>query len=168
LTKVIGIAGTTITFDKAATVDGSAAVVVFQPENPSGRWYMYTEPADCLRVLSVYSLFPDFRGMSSVLGSQRNPYPWRHEKGYIFCDLDPNSNPYIEYIQWITDPFQWDSLFADALAMRLASKLAMSVTKDLNKKKDAESDYLGLITRAKIENLLDEEQEEENSFWTDR
>lgn len=168
LSKVIAASAGTLTLDQVPTVAGTAITVALQPENTVGRWYMYNEPVDCLRVLGVYSLYPDARQLPWD-GLRNKPYPFHHEKGYIYTDLDTASNPYVEFIQRITDPTEWDVLFADALAIRLASKLALYGTKSLPNKANLESDYLALITRARVENLLDEEEEEEgNPFWTDR
>lgn len=75
---------------------------------PVSEWtYGYTLPADCLRVVRL-GLYDDIR--------------WKIEGRNLVTN---ESSASILYIARIEDPNAWDTLFYQALATRLASKLAM-------------------------------------------
>lgn len=59
--------------------------------------------------------------------------------------------------------------FAEALILRLASKMAMAVTHDLNKKKDVFTEYAGVVQRAQGNNNIERVNDEMGTpWWTDR
>lgn len=81
----------------------------------------YPIPADCLRVLEV-----------------QDDDAWKREAGNILSDVgDPI---YIRYIARITDPAQFDALFVEALASKLAYEMAEHLTQSATKKKLAAAD----------------------------
>lgn len=71
--------------------------------------YAYQIPADCLRLLEVYE-DRDFK-----LASRRI--------------LSDNSTCTVKYVKDVTDTTEWDSLFVDVMAQRLAAEMAYALTK---------------------------------------
>ena len=75
--------------------------------------FTYNLPADALRALRI--------GSTDVV-------PWKLERRKIHTD---ESVVTLTYIARIEDPVQWDTLFYNAFATRLASKLAVSIAHDI-------------------------------------
>lgn len=90
-------------------------------DEPNHEWdYKFALPTDCLKVI---------RCDLDDLGGEIVPaYPYSStdayaiEGRYLLANSDDVS---IEYVAQITDPTQFDSLFVDCLAQRLAAELAM-------------------------------------------
>lgn len=76
--------------------------------------YQYILPSDCLRVLDT----PDDDSLD-----------WVVEGGKILTDQDTELP--IRYIYRNEDPSSWDSMFAEALAWRLAADMSYSITQSL-------------------------------------
>ena len=160
----------TVTLSTATTGAGSGVAMCFQAQNNVGYWYMYNEPADAIRDTDVYVILPSFVYLWPWKVVHQDSFPSRHEGQYIYTDLDPNNgNPYVAYISEVTDYTLYDQLFADALTMRLASKLCMYVTGGEQFKMLIDQEYQNLITRAQIYNLAEMDMDMEgNTWWTDR
>jgi hypothetical protein len=168
-TFITAVNGNTLTLSKATTAAGTAMSVCFQPINALGSWYIYNSPADALRDTEVYVLLPNCISLWPFRGLISNNYPSRHEGGYIYTNLDPAQGAYGAYIAQVTDPALFDPLFADAFAMRLATKIALYVTGGDKLTDRFAQEYSGLIERARRYNLMEIDIEEEGSpFWTDR
>jgi len=80
--------------------------------------YMSTLPSDCLRVLEVPS-HPDL--------------PWkRYQTNYLLCDVDTSNSTgnelWIKYIIDNTAASVYDPNFIEVLSVRLAKKLAVSIS----------------------------------------
>jgi len=75
--------------------------------------YSYPLPADCLRLLSVY----DSSGQPIHANGS-----WTLEDGGIQTSI--TAPIYIKYIQQVTNPTKFDSLFDEALIARLAATIA--------------------------------------------
>lgn len=71
--------------------------------------YSYSLPSDCLRVLDV----------------EEWETPFRIESGVIVTDAETVK---LKYIKQVTDPNEFDSLIIQALALKLASEIAESLT----------------------------------------
>ena len=143
--------------------------------NNTGFWYVYDAPGDLLSPLMLYSVLPQFVTTYPFKHVHISPAPFVFEKGYFYTDLDnTNDNPYLKYVQQLPLGTSWaEPLFADALALRLASKLVTAVTKDVKQQiaQQLQREYAAVITRAKQKNALDIEDdlaESGNDFWTSR
>lgn len=78
--------------------------------------YAFEEPEDALRVLPLTE--------NGEVGGV--PISWKQEGGLILTDY---ASPHlIRYIGNLTDPADWNVLFVEALAARLAMKIAMPLT----------------------------------------
>ena len=91
-----------------ATKRVALAVSTTTPE--SGYDYQFALPADCLRVLDA-----DTTGTHYVT-----------EYGYLLANVDEIT---IRYITRVTEPGRFSPTFGEALACRIASKLAMPILK---------------------------------------
>lgn len=92
--------------------------------------HRHTLPNKCLKVIrteweaggasssSVY-------GFPGVHGYDAEAAPYRIEGRYLLCNSEVAR---IEYIEKVTDPNQFDVLFVDVLAQRLAAELAVAFT----------------------------------------
>lgn len=87
-------------------------------------------PADCLRVLSVDT-----------------DLAWKVESRKILTDAGSPLN--IIYIKSVTDPSEFDGLFIEALASRLAVELAEPLTQSNTKKEAAWREYVEAKSMAK-------------------
>lgn len=115
---------------------------------PSGEDFdrQFTLPTDCLRVLMPADLYLD----------------WTIEGRKI---LTNDAAPvYLRYISRVEDPSQFDVLFIEALASRLAHELCEQITQSNSKKESARQDYKDAIREARrvnaIEKIADEAPED--------
>jgi len=90
---------------KRASVNASATAPVY------GYSLAYLQPTDCLRVVSVNDLDPEF-------DPDLDPSIWDIEGENIVTDLA--APLMIKYIKRVEDPNEFDAAFADALAAYLA------------------------------------------------
>jgi hypothetical protein len=131
--------------------------------NLTGFWYVYNVPDDCLRVIFLYQILPQFITTYPTKIIHVSLFPFTHENDLLFTDADSaNANPYIKYIRQLPLGTAWsEPLFVDALAMRIASKIAAQVTNDPNHpaKTGFQQEYMALIQRAKANNALDLEDD---------
>ncbi len=170
ISKVVS-ASSTVTLTLSNTTTGAGAqTLVFQPLNAVGTWYMYNEPADSLRDTDLFVILPNFVYLWPFKVVHQNSFPSRREGGYIYTDLDPGSgNVYGAYIAQITDPSLFDSMFTEALIMRLASELCIPITQGDKLIPVLMGEYTSLVARAQTYNLAEMEMEPEGDpFWTDR
>ena len=79
-----------------------------------GMAFAYQLPTDCLRVFEVNGYNP---------GRRRRP--WDIEGQLLVTNAE---SAWVRYIARVTDCNQFDALFVDALAVKLASKIAMPIT----------------------------------------
>lgn len=85
---------------------------------PFGWAFQYALPTDCLRVLEM-----------NAFDLAQRPGTWEIEGRWVMTDEETCD---IKYIRRITDCNQFDSLFADGLALKLAAKIAMPLNGSLN------------------------------------
>lgn len=100
-------------------------------------------PADCLRVLQVGEYFPgpslsDYRSSSEAM--------WQIEGRKILTDMPAPLA--IRYVARIEDTGQWDALFVEAFACRLAVELCERLTQSGGKKQIAWDEYREAIRLA--------------------
>lgn len=95
---------------------------------PVSEWdYEFQLPADCIRVMSANACW--WWGSEGV---------WVVEGGKL---LTHSSGASIKYIHRITDAVKFTPLFCEALAVKLASKLAMPLTGDKGLKQEMMVEY---------------------------
>lgn len=108
------------------------AVLASSTEAPAwGFTYKFALPADNLRLLEI-------RDMSTA--------DYQLESGHILANDDAL---YVRYIRRVTDPNEYDSLFVDTAAVRLAFELCEALTQSNTKKSELFSEYEDSLTRAK-------------------
>jgi hypothetical protein len=136
--------------------------------------YAYQKPFDCLRIISVGDFAPGAGGLEVYRGGQ-DEVQYRLEGPYILYGrylpqiaAAPPANPptpvplRLRYTAQITDSTQFDAGFVDALAMRLAWKLAEELTQSAQKKKDAAEAYEESIVMALRSNSIETPPEQLN------
>jgi hypothetical protein len=104
------------------------------PSSTDPSWgfdYQHPLPADFLRLLEVRDL---------------STGEYQVENGNILTDEDVL---YIRYIREVTDPNEYDALFVDAVAARLAYELAEALTQSNTKRDAAWQEYQDGLLRAK-------------------
>lgn len=82
--------------------------------------YQHALPSDCLKV--VRTDLDDVSGGIEYGYPYSTGAPYRIEGRFLLCDEATVS---IEYVSRVTDTAQFDALFVDCLAQRLAAELAM-------------------------------------------
>jgi hypothetical protein len=89
--------------------------------------YAFAMPTDCLKIVRTSW---EANGWSNKDDATREFWaqpsiPYRIEGGFLLCNDD---TAIIEYVAKITDPAQYDAMFVDVLAQRLAAEIAMNLT----------------------------------------
>ena len=101
----------------------------------------YTLPAGFLRLIE-----PDD-------SANYNTLDWRIEGGKIVTDFTAPLE--IRYIARVEDPTQFDALFVDALACRMALQMCEKITQSVSKKADVRSEYKDTIAEARRTNAIE-------------
>lgn len=96
-----------------------------------GFTYQFPKPADCLRVVEIRDL---------------SAGEYQIESNQILADEDVL---YIRYIRKVSDPNEFDSLFVDSAATRMAAELCEALTQSSTKRESLFSEYDDSLTRAK-------------------
>lgn len=112
-----------------ATLSPNATVPAFDFD------FTYDIPDDCLRLL-----VPD-----------DDKIIWIQEGTSILCN-EPTLN--MRYIFRNTDESTWDARFAEALAWRLCTELALSLTQSIPMKQEAEKSYMAALAQARSMNAV--------------
>jgi len=102
--------------------------------------YVYTYPANCLRLLRVFNLGDD-------INTPKEPYRVISDgvNSYI-CSQQPNAC--VEYIIDIQDPNQFDAAFVEAFALKLALKIVTPLAVNLQRKQDISIDFKNAMAAA--------------------
>jgi len=74
----------------------------------------------------------------------------------------------IEYLHQILDPDEFDPTFTDALVLRIASKIAMIMTKDRMIVQKIESEFSAVMQNARNVASQERQVDEHGDWWTDR
>jgi hypothetical protein len=77
----------------------------------------------------------------------------------ILCDLPPSSPVYLFYIQCVTNTALFDSMFSDALALYLASRVGGPLRADLNRVKMAAAGAEGMRLQALAQTMNEAQQD---------
>lgn len=104
------------------------------PETSTPAWgftYQHPLPTDCLKLLEVKDL---------------SSGEYQVEDNRVLADSD---TLYIRYIQQVTDPNTYDSLFINAVAARLAFELSEKLTQSNTKREMLWQEYLSALASAR-------------------
>jgi hypothetical protein len=115
-----------------------------EPEAPTSDEYSYAfaVPEDALRVLPLTDT-------GEVSGMR---IPFKQEAGLILTNY--TAPRLVRYIGNMTDPADWDPLFVEAFAARLAMKIAMPLTNKTNVLQGAQVVYNEAISEARRINSI--------------
>jgi hypothetical protein len=103
------------------------------PSLPSGYWghaYAHTLPSDCLRILCIES---------------EDQAPWVVEGGKVFSDITPLN---LRYIRKETDTTKFSKGFEEALAAKLAHRLAYALTQSATAAESVRTQAEELLSKA--------------------
>lgn len=134
---------------------------VFTPKGPYT--YAYTVPASPV-ILKILDIGGNPENLYEAVGSGANRR--------VLCNIITTSGTpnklTIQYVEQIVDPAAWDSLFKDALALRLASKLAIPLTKRADLAQFLQGEFAAIFTLAKQASSKERQVDEEEQKWVDR
>ncbi len=161
--------GTHLVISAAATANGSGQIV-FQIDNETGYLFAYEAPSDMLFLIDLYAVYPAAAMLWPFQYRHTLNYPFKYQNGYIFTDIDTSSgNPIADYL---AEPSNTTGStpnlaadFTEALIMRLAGKLALPVTQDLNIKKDVNGEYAAVQVRARGTNAVERKNRKKAEGW---
>ena len=103
----------------------------------------YQIPADCLRILMVNDVYGG-PNMSDYRNSPTADYSLEGNK--ILTDFGAPLK--LRYISRVQDTTQWDSMFVEAMACRLAMEMAEDLTQSNTKRELAQAEYMAMLRSA--------------------
>lgn len=113
-----------------------------------GFTYQFPLPSDCLRLLEVRDL---------------STGEYQVEANQILAD---ESALYVRYIRQVTDPNEYDALFVDTVATRLAFELCEALTQSNTKKEMLWQEYEDSLNRARrVDGQENPPQQYEEDDW---
>jgi hypothetical protein len=136
----------------AITRDSLAALV----DAPAwGFAYQYQLPTGCLRLVQVGEHYyvhnlSDYRTMPEA--------PFQVERGSTGTSVimtDFSAPLKIRYVQRVEDTAQWDALFVEAFASRLAYEACEAITQSSTKKGEVWEDYKQALREAKLVDAIE-------------
>lgn len=74
----------------------------------------------------------------------------------------------VMYVDQIIDPAKFDSMFSHALSLRIASKIALDLTKDPRVVQMMQQEFSAIFQSAKISSSEERELQAPDPWWTDR
>lgn len=120
-------------------------------ESPEfGYAYQYQLPDDFLRLDMIGDIFPSVP-MDNYISTETEDYAI--EGNLILTDLTAPLK--IRYGARILDPEQWDALFIEALACRIAAEICEDLTQSSGKRQQAWNEYTAALKAAKRVNALE-------------
>lgn len=130
--------------------------------------YAYLYPSDCLKVVKLYSESDTVSAQNykktAISGAEG-------ADDYIVLACNTNG-AIIDYIADIDKPALFDSMFIDALALRLAAELAKPLTGDNSKRQAMLQEYFLALDAAKVDDAKESKPinntAAENPFWNVR
>ncbi len=138
----------------------SSASLVTKPE--FGYEHEYPVPSDCLRILMVNDTYP-----GPSLEDYRNQNVARYvvEGNKILADFAPPLK--LRYIRRVIDTTEWDSMFVEAFACRLAMEMCEDLTQSNTKRELAQAEYMSALRGAIRASALEQPpQAMPDTSWT--
>jgi len=91
----------------------------------------------------------------------------------ILCNIaqmDDDGNQYLEmkYVERVLNPAKFDSMFEHALALRIASKVAIDLTKNAMVVQMMQQEFSAIFQAAKISSNEEKQIDSPDPWWTDR
>lgn len=120
-----------------------------------GFTYQYQLPSDCIRLLQVgeYYVIP---GLSDYRSMPELPYQVESSSdGTKVIVTDYTAPLKIRYVKRVEDTQQFDALFVEALASRLAYECCEAITQSSTKKGEAWEDYKVALREAKLADAIE-------------
>ena len=74
----------------------------------------------------------------------------------------------LKYVEQVIDPAKFDSMFSHALALRIASKIAIDITKDPRISQMMQQEFSSIFQAAKISSSEEKQLDAPDPWWTDR
>lgn len=74
----------------------------------------------------------------------------------------------MRYTRTVVDPSKFDSLFVDALVLRIASKICILMTRDYSLKNAIDNEFNSILKSAKNTASEERQLDEPDDWWTDR
>jgi hypothetical protein len=120
-------------------------------ETPTfGYDYQYALPADFLRLDMINDMFPSV-SLDNYISTEVADYAI--ENRMILSNLSAPLK--IRYGASVDDPNQWDSLFIEALACRLAAEICEDLTQSSGKRQQAWQEYKQALQAGKRANAIE-------------
>jgi hypothetical protein len=116
-----------------------------------------------LAVLKVLEIGNVKENMFEVIGEGTNRR--------LLCNVAGSGSPSqlpIKYVEQVLDPLSWDSLFRDAVALRLASKMAIPLVKRADLAQFLQGEFAAIFNLAKVASSKERQVDEAEPQWTDR
>jgi hypothetical protein len=129
---------------------------------PRGHWqYAYEIPASPV-VLKVLEVGGNKENLFEVIGSD--------SLRLLLCNIATTTTPTlaVKYVESVIDPARWDSLFKDALVLRLASKMAIPLVKRADLAQFLQGEFAAIFNLAKVASSKERQVDEAEPQWTDR
>lgn len=128
--------------------------------------YQYQLPSDCLLVFQVNDYFTHVPGWADYITADDQPF--QIEGRTIHSDLVAPLK--IRYVYRCTDPTQFDAMFIEALACKLAVAVCEDLTQSTTKQNTVLGDYDRAIAKARSTNAIEEppSQQPDNTWILSR
>jgi hypothetical protein len=81
------------------------------------------------------------------------------------------SSPYeleIKYVEQVIDPDKFDTMFSDALALRIASKICVQMTSNATLVQLLQQEFAAIMQLAQNTSSQERQVDQSEPFWTDR
>lgn len=114
--------------------------------------YKFLLPADCLRVVGLYSELDPNRFQSYTTGR----LAWKVEGRHLLVN---ENTARIYYVAQVTDPGQFDSLFVEALAWSLVIDFALSIANSPTRAEQARAEFQNMIRVARMASAIENSPE---------
>jgi len=119
-----------------------------------GYAYQFTLPSDCLRVPLPRDATLDWRAEGNKLLTNTLQSPWLGAT-QASSSTGTGAKLMLAYIADITDTTQYDALFIEVLAARMAVAMCDQITQSNTKKQAIEGDYKALVSEARKVNAME-------------
>ena len=88
----------------------------------------------------------------------------------MYSEIDATSGYLLEvkYVHQVKDPAKFDSMFTDALALRIASKIAMDLAKSPNLAGQLQSEFAAIMQLAKNATAEERQIDAPDPWWTEQ
>ena len=119
--------------------------------------YLHMLPTDCLKVLRTSweadgAVGSAIYGFPGQIGYADAASPYRIEGKFIACN---ETVVKIEYVSRVTDTAQFDDLFTDVLAQRVAAEICMALTDNQSAAQSVWQIYTAKLGEARVQDAME-------------